>query len=165
MTGTERVYEERGVRKREAERQKREGEREEERRGVAGCCRACADKGNLQLQSFAYSLARLLRPSPLFLPPSLRAHNTRAQRRRARTHGFVACSSARTHACTSRCRETAGTVGRGSAKFPNYTHSSLPPLLRRPPFRPSSPSVFTPFALLHLLLLPFFWPSERGRGR
>jgi len=137
MTGTKRVYEERGEEEgnggRRERKRERERERRETRRGVAGCCRACADKGNLQLQSLARSFVRSLRFSSA--PPALATHTTRyARRRRARTHGLVACNSARTHACTSRCCRNRTGYSRPRKRKVFELHTSLPPLPLCPRF-------------------------------
>lgn len=115
------------------------------------------------------SLARsLARPSPSSpssppTPPPARATHTRMLRRRARTHTpmqAAACNSARTHVCTPRSAETAGTVSRGSA---NPRIASLSPLLLR------ASSSFPPCLLFRLFYLCFFYPSssqvDRGGGR
>lgn len=69
-------------------------EEEEGRRRVAGCCRACADKGNLRLQSLA--LSSFLLSSPL-LSPLLCAH-TRMQT----TTATAAAAACHTHMRTPR---------------------------------------------------------------
>lgn len=136
-----------GRAKQRQQEKKGEGQR---RRGVVGCCRACADKGNLRLQPLARSLAR---PSS---PPALATHTrVTTSRMHARTHIHKrrrAIPRARARMYARRAAETAGTVGRGSA---SQRIASLSPLLLRAsssfsPVRP--PATFT-FASSTLLLV------------
>lgn len=124
-----------GVSERGTERERRERGR---RRGVAGCCcRACADKGNLRLQS-------LVSPSRLASPPPPPYAHTRASATPAvRTYAHTAAPACnplvrararthiRTHACMPRAAETAKYSPQRKRRVPRISRSLLPPLLLR----------------------------------
>lgn len=111
-----------------------------------------------QRESAAPAARSLARPSSSSSSTSSRpryAHTcatTSCTHARAYTSaGRAACNSARTHVCTPRSAETAGTVGRGSAS-PRI--ASLSPLL----LYASSP--FPPCLPFRLFYLCFFYPSS-----
>lgn len=111
--------------KRREEREREQGRRERgktQSRGLCCCCRACADKGNLRLQSLV-SPSRLSTPVVLLL--LLLPTHTRVHRRHAHTRLRRAIRArARTHACMPCAAETARySQRRKREQFPE-SHSS-----------------------------------------
>lgn len=148
----------------------------------AGCCRACADKGNLRLQSFcslrfSCSLLQPFSSPPHPSRPSLRTHaSASAMAAGGRKHidcgvQFRARTLARTHACARvharRVAENRGYSRRRKRALSKLVLSPLPPLLfrRRARARLASPLSRSLLLLLARLLLPFFFQQAGETGR